>query len=300
VINKIAIDPKNEEHLIIAASSTFEWGYNDHGMWESFDGGISFQKFGENYVPFKHATPYVSFSLNGKRIVVGGHPGGEDFFISEDQGKSWEVKNGLWGDFISDVAQFPDKDKFLVTLYWSAVFYTDDGGETWEEVSNLPHSNLHSVYSPSFDPDRLYAAAHSNGIHFSKDKGNTWQRVSWGDEGLIHESIIHNYESSASRFSPDLLWIRGEYSSEVVILRDPETPKWSKIDVPGDMSSVLAHPNMVDKAFVGADGGLYIADYNKLNLNKITEIKSGVNSISGDEERIVVGSENGVWISIWG
>lgn len=295
IVNKIAINPKNIKNIFLAVGSSFGWGYGTHGVYESVDGGEIFSKVREDFIPFQHATPYIAFSRDGQRLIVGGHPGGEDFFISEDNGKTWQTKTGLWGDFVADVAQFDDPNKFLVSLYWSSLFLTKDGGNTWQDIKEFYGSKLHAVYAPNFDKDRVYAAAHSNGLFYSDDKGLTWNRVEESG-GIIHEAIVHNYESSASRFAPDLLWIRGEFSSEAIILKNPVNPVWKKIDVPGDMNAILAHPNVGKKAFVGSDKGLSLADYDSLKLSKILDDVE-VNFIDGNENIIAVGTNKGVYIS---
>lgn len=298
IINKIAINPKDPNNIFVAVGSAFEWGYGTHGLYESADGGETFSKIRKDFVFFQSALPFVAFSKDGERLIVGGlvSGGNPSFFISEDNGKTWKTKTGLWGDFITDVAQFDDPNRFLVTLYWSSLFLTEDGGNTWRDVADFREANLHSVYSPIFFENRVYATAHSNGLFYSDNKGKTWKRILRGDSGTIYEAIIHNYESSASRFSPDLLWLRGEYSSEVVILKNADNPVWRKIDVPGDMAAVLAHPGEAGEAFVGSDTGLYAADYSKLNLTKIL---NGVNVavISGNETMLAIGTTDGVHIS---
>lgn len=299
VVNGIAIDPRDPDHLYLATGSTFEWGFDTHGLYESTDGGETVTKVGEDFPPFGHAIPFVAFSEDGKRVIVGSHPGLDgDLFISADGGETWKTKTGTWGDFVADVAEFDDPDRLLVTLYWSGLFLTEDGGETWRDVPVAPHSKLHTVYAPGFDADRVYAAAHSNGLFYSDDRGRTWTRVEEGAGGVVHESIIHNYGSSASRYAPSLLWIRGEYSSEVIVLQDVSAPAWTSIPVPGDMSTVLAHPNEPGVAFVGSDRGLFVATVDGLGLEPIDELQGvAVNDLSGDEAAIVVGTDEGVYES---
>lgn len=302
VVNGVAVDPRDPDHLYLAAGSTFGWGFDTHGLYESTDGGETVSKVGEDFPPFGHAIPFVTFSEHGERVIVGSHPSLDgDLFVSADGGETWETKTGMWGDFVADVAQFDDPDRLLASLYWSGLFLTEDGGETWRDVPVAPHSKLHAVYAPDFDADRVYAAAHSNGLFYSDDRGRTWTRIEEGAGGIFHESIIHNYESSASRHAPSLLWIRGEYSSEVIVLQDASEPAWASIPVPGDMSAVLAHPNEPGVAFVGSDRGLFVATVDGLRIEPVDELQDvAVNDLSGDEAAIVVGTDGGVYESVDG
>lgn len=299
VVNSVAIDPADPSHLFVAAGSSFAWGFDTHGVYESHDAGETFRKVGTDFEPFTHAIPYVAFSRDGGRVIVGNHPGLDgDLFVSDDGGQTWETKTGLWGDFVAGVAGFDDPDRLLATLYWSGLFLSEDGGETWRDVRGFATSHLHAVYAPGFDADRVYAAAHSNGLFYSDDRGATWTRVKEGDGGVVHESIIHNYESSASRFSPPLLWIRGEFSDEIVVLRDVAEPAWGSIPIPGRPSAVLAHPNEPRRAFVGSDRGLFLATYDDLALRPVEGLDPvAVNELAGDESTVVVGTDDGVYVS---
>lgn len=300
VVSTISINPQNPNHLLAAIGTSFEWEDQVHGIWESFNGGLSFSKLSPRFDAFDRAWPFVAFSPDGSRIVVAGPAGGsQSILISKNGGSSWDSKAGVLGDFITDVVQFPnDPNRFVVTLYWSGVFYTEDGGITWQEAAAFSESTLHTVHAPNFDANRLYASAHSNGLFFSDNKGKSWKRIPVTEDSDINETSIHNFENSTSRVSPELVWLRSEYLPEIYILKNPENPSWKRIPIPNEITAVLAHPTLPSKALIGSVNGLFMADSKTLLLVPIPDFAGiGITAITGNEEIIVLGSSNGVWVS---
>ncbi|MBT3222372.1 MAG: hypothetical protein HN348_25135 [Proteobacteria bacterium] len=125
-------------------------------------------------------------------------PGGVGILRSFDGGASWEEldeKNGLKVDelYLGTLDMHPDDSDILLTAADSApyvpildrelggVYRTEDGGDTWTEVSPYP---ANAVGFCSGNPDVAYAIGGS--ISRSTNGGKTWELISegWGPPGI--------------------------------------------------------------------------------------------------------------------
>jgi photosystem II stability/assembly factor-like uncharacterized protein len=95
--------------------------------------------------------------------------------MSFDSGESWQ-KNFLQIDGLWNLAQNPANPKILVAASESnGLFFTFDGGETWEERENGIVNN--TFYTVAFDPqhpDTIYAGGFLTGVYKSTDGGESW------------------------------------------------------------------------------------------------------------------------------
>jgi len=116
--------------------------------------------------------------------------GGVGILRSSDGGASWEVldeNNGIRADelFFGSLAMHPENsdillgaagnDAYLFELGYEigAIYRTENGGDSWERVLNLPNASAVEI-CPSA-PDIVYGAS-MTGFYRSEDGGKTWQR----------------------------------------------------------------------------------------------------------------------------
>ncbi|MCC6444183.1 MAG: hypothetical protein IT210_12110 [Armatimonadetes bacterium] len=141
------------------------------------------------------------------RLYVGCDVGG--FYVSEDAGKSYQVRNnGLKDYFIESIAVHPRRSKIILLGTESGIFRTVDRGRSWQRIRKgfLPTERW-SFSSPigavCFDPRNpriAYAgvgrprwdSGGQGAIYRSLDAGLTWENVSRGQ--LPSDALISDIE----------------------------------------------------------------------------------------------------------
>lgn len=152
----------------------------------------------------------------------------------------------------------------------SGLFRSDDGGDSWQEVSTLrdhpSHSTwdagyggkcLHTVAVDPFDQDRIYTACSTGGLYRSDNGGQHWQpknhgiRADFMPEGQQYPEsgqCVHNFGLSPSQ--PGRMWLQnhgGVYRS------DDRGDTWHAVggELPSDFGfPIIAHPTHPDTAYV--------------------------------------------------
>ena len=175
------------------------WQSTDLGAtWTHSSEGLAYQ---EGEEPIKSAW---SLAPAGNSLYAGVEPAG--LFRSDDAGQTWRHIAGLrnhptrpeWhpgagGLILHSLALHPDGQQVWVAISAAGVFYTADGGETWEprnrgtradflpEGQNYPEFGqcVHCLVIAQGMPDRLYQQNHC-GMYRSDDGGRQWQSIEAG------------------------------------------------------------------------------------------------------------------------
>ncbi len=169
-------------------------------VYKTTDGGQNWNRiwYGDNltrYIwihPQDHDLIYVSTGIFDREAANSNpttiEPGGVGILRSRDGGTSWEtlgVENGIRDDelYFGSLAMHPRKPEILIgaagndPYMWAlerpvgAIYRTQDGGESWTRVLDLP--NASAVEICESDPQVVYAASLS-GFYRSDDGGLTW------------------------------------------------------------------------------------------------------------------------------
>ena len=177
-------------------------------VWKSTDLGASWTHSSEGLAYEAGEAPVQTvWSLNAAdgALYAGVQPAG--LFRSDDQGGSWRHVEGLqkhpsrphWnpggaGLILHSLIVHPEDDKKIwVGISAAGVFYTSDGGATWEprnsgtradflpEGQNYPEFGqcVHCLVIAPGDPDLLYQQNHC-GMYRSADGGKTWDSIEAG------------------------------------------------------------------------------------------------------------------------
>jgi photosystem II stability/assembly factor-like uncharacterized protein len=202
-INHVAADPATGA---IHAGGGVEWF--GPAVWTSTDLGKTWTHSSEGLAYSEGEEPIKSvWSLaqaNGT-LYAGVEPAG--LFRSDDGGKSWAQVEGLrkhpsrpdWmpgggGLILHHVLVHPqDESRIWVGISAAGVFYTADGGATWEprnkgtrqdynpEDQRYPEYGqcVHSMVMAPGMPDRLYQQNHC-GMYRSEDGGKSWESIEAG------------------------------------------------------------------------------------------------------------------------
>ncbi len=169
-IGAIIVDPKNPDRLFVAVLG-HPYGPNvERGIFRSLDGGQTFTK------------------VLYKNDILGG------IDLAFDPRDSRKIYASLWAS--------------MRTPWWwgnnlegpgSALYKSDDGGETWRELNKgFPekHNRISITIAPS-NPDRMYATvdvSDAGGVYRSDDAGESW-------------TLVNSEERVVGRNS-DFAWIR--------------------------------------------------------------------------------------------
>jgi photosystem II stability/assembly factor-like uncharacterized protein len=176
-------------------------------VWKSADLGGTWSHSSEGLGYSQGETPVSSvWSLaqgNG-RLYAGVEPAG--LFQSEDGGQSWSHVRGLrdhpsrpqWqpggaGLILHSIVPHPQRPAIWVAISSVGVFYSDDGGATWEPRNRgtrndyLPDDQkypefgqcVHSLVMAPEEPSRLYQQNHC-GMYRSDNGGKEWRSIEAG------------------------------------------------------------------------------------------------------------------------
>jgi len=202
-MNHVIADP--------ASGTIYAGGGNEWfgpAVWKSSDLGMSWThsseglKYAEGEEPIKSVW---SLALGARGLYTGVQPAG--LFLSRDDGQSWRQVEGLrnhptrpkWnpggaGLILHSLIPHPrDPKQIWVGISAAGVFYTADGGGTWEprnrgtradfnpEDQRYPEFGqcVHCVVMAPGTPDRLYQQNHC-GMYRSESGGKEWDSIETG------------------------------------------------------------------------------------------------------------------------
>ena len=197
-------------------------GVEDAALFRSSDGGASWQELaglrghetGPDWAPGAGGMCLHTIVLdptNPDRIFVAISAAGT--FRSEDGGRSWRpINQGLHSQYIPDptapvghcvhrIAIHPQRPNVLfMQKHWD-VMRSDDGGDSWYEVSgNLPSDFGFPIAVHAHEPETIYVVPiHSDALHYppegklrvyrSPTGGNDWEALT---RGLPQENCYVN------------------------------------------------------------------------------------------------------------
>jgi len=282
-IGTVTVDPNNP-HLIWVGTGentgSRHAGYGD-GVHRSRDGGQTWEHMG------LEASERISEILihpeDSDTLWVAAQgplwsPGGErGLYKSTDGGESWNLvlSAGEWTG-VTDIVMDPRNPDRLVAATWqrhrtvaaymgggpeSGIHVSDDGGETWREVTRgLPDGNMGKIglaISPQ-NPDIVYAAIETNrrmgAVYRSTDRGESWTKMS---DTVSGGTGPHYYQE---------LYAHPHHFDRIILVSN--TTQFSDdggatfYDINNDHKhvddhAIGFHPTDPDYMLFGSDGGLY-------------------------------------------
>jgi photosystem II stability/assembly factor-like uncharacterized protein len=220
----VTLDPSNPNIVWVGSGENVggrHVAYGD-GVYRSLDGGENWKNMG--LTKSEHISEIIVHPLNSDIVWVASQgplwsKGGErGLYKTSNGGKSWKrvLGNNEWTG-VTDIMIDPRDSNILYAATWdrhrtvaalmgggpgTAIYRSDDGGETWKILKNglpnnpdsnedgvidkddLPSSNMGKIglaISPQ-NPDIVYAAIEldrkKGAVYRSEDRGETWKKMS--------------------------------------------------------------------------------------------------------------------------
>ena len=139
------------------------------GLFRSTDGGESFTQ-----VPLGYSDVHALGGAGGTVYAASPQAG---LLVSEDGGKTWQVRNSKAGQsFMGTILVDPDDLNRIIAPDMAGGLATSaDGGATWSPLGG-PSGAMAAAWNPT-DIDEVVALG-MNGGALSRDGGSTWQNLS--------------------------------------------------------------------------------------------------------------------------
>ena len=203
--------PMNHVVGDVATGTIYGAGGNEWfgpAIWKSTDLGESWTHSSEGLAYEAGAEPIKaswSVAVKNGSVYAGVQPAG--LFRSDDRGETWTHVEGLqkhpsrpqWnpggaGLILHSLVPHPDdENQIWVGISSAGVFYTADGGETWEPRNKGTRADffpddqrypefgqcVHNLVMAAGRPNRLYQQNHC-GMYRSDDGGVSWQSIEKG------------------------------------------------------------------------------------------------------------------------
>jgi photosystem II stability/assembly factor-like uncharacterized protein len=194
---RLAVDPNN--------SNVVYFGSRLDGLWQSQDGGQSWNQINTQTIPVGEAfgqtsglagVTFVEFdrsssTVNGKTQVIYVGVAGKGVYQTRDGGNTWQsLSGGPGNDLIAQQGEVNADGELVVT------FYDPDGsngavwqfnGSSWQNVTPSGGKNYAGLTVSESDPNVLYTMTYPmtpDDIYRSTDGGDTWTALNNEYQGL--------------------------------------------------------------------------------------------------------------------
>ena len=282
-IGTVTVDPSNPHVIWVGTgenTGSRHVGYGD-GVYRSRNGGQNWEHMGLE--ASEHISEILIHPEDPDTLWVASQAplwtsGGErGLYKSTDGGESWNrVLSGDEWTGVTDIVMDPRNPDRLVAATWqrhrtvaaymgagpeSGIHVSDDGGETWREVTvGLPEGNMGKIglaVSPQ-NPDIVYAAIETNrrqgGVYRSTDRGESWTKMSDTVSGGTGPHYYQELYAHPHHFDRIIL------VSNTTQISDDGGATFRDINNDNkhvDDHAIAFHPSDPDYMLVGSDGGLY-------------------------------------------
>lgn len=228
-ISRIAIDPGNPRHVVVAAFGDPFKDSTDRGVYVTFDGGQTWRK--SLYLSPSSGASDVAMNPKNPNVVYAG---------------MWHFRRLPW----TFTSGGPD----------GGLYKSSDGGRTWKRLTGngLPAGytgRIGLAIAPS-RPDRVFALIEAKGgiLWRSDDAGRRWTMVS--SDTLVDQRPFYFTHIAVDPHNPDHVYAVSEMLAE----SKDGGHKFTEIakDVHVDYHAIWIDPTNSKRIIIGADGGYAI------------------------------------------
>ncbi|HYL27845.1 MAG TPA: hypothetical protein VEW74_08415, partial [Candidatus Nitrosotalea sp.] len=225
-ISRILIDPRNHNHVVVAALGDVFNDSSDRGVYVTDDGGRTWKQ--TLYVGPESGASDLAMSAQDPSIIYAG--------IWKFQRRPWTFVSGGTED---------------------GIYKSTDGGATWTKLEghglpSAPTGRIGLAVAPS-NGSRVYAVIESNAgvVWRSDDAGANWQMVS--DDSLVDARPFYFSHIEVDPKNPDRVY---GISFQVMMSNDAGK-KFKAVgdQVHSDFHSIWIAPNDPSRIILGEDGG---------------------------------------------
>jgi len=227
-IGAIIIDPRDSDHVLVAAHGPLWSDGGDRGVYRTRDGGETWERILE-----------IDEYTGVNEVVM--HPDDPDLLLASSYQRRrhvWTLINGGPG---------------------SGIHRSTDGGETWTEITaGLPSEDMGKIglaYAPA-RPDTVYAIIESDGpgegSYRSTDFGVTWEKRS----SYVAGSPQYYNELIADPVDPEKVYSMDTW----LMVSEDGGANWSMVGNAHkhvDEHALWINPDNPDHIITGNDGGIY-------------------------------------------
>ena len=167
-ITSIAIDPSDENHIIV--------GSPGGGVWKTTDGTTTWSALTDNLSNIRVYA--LTIDPTNSNVYYWGSSSGV-IFKSSDAGATWnELADTGNGDVNKILINPSNPNQLFCSTEYSGVFQSTDGGTNWEKI----HSDSSRGYDIEFKPGDLNTIYASGNLVFKSTDGG----LTFYDLSLIH------------------------------------------------------------------------------------------------------------------
>ncbi|WP_224490086.1 ELWxxDGT repeat protein [Robertkochia flava] len=185
---RISLTALSADHLILRNISPYYNDPNKGKLYQSTDGGVTWQAFGDlthNYDPGPVYFFNNNFGLALNRSKA--------YHITNDGGEHWiqytiEDIPGLDYDEYFSTFHFLDEQTGYATTTKGKFLKSTDGGITWEVINADYRASMNKMFFSDENTGYLY----NNGLYKTSDGGLTWERIILGSCTGISSISLNN------------------------------------------------------------------------------------------------------------
>ena len=307
-VTAMGIDPRDADRIWLGTSDGQIFRSTDGGgVWRRIRPGIKAPGFVITVILFDSEKPGAIYAGVKPLLDLNEETNGGGVFISEDDGQSWSMLEGMRGRSVRNMTQSAKDHNVLAAAARDGVYYTNDRGKTWERITPANDPELKGFHSVAIDPrdaSVIYVGTH----HLpwkTTDAGKTWKLAGSKEKGMIDDSDIFAIHIDES--NPDTVLMSA--CSGIYRSRD-SAETWSKIQgIPYTSRRthvIYQHPTKPEVIFAGTTEGLWLSTDNGKpdSWRRMTSLRMVINTIAihpDRPDRVFLGTDdNGVLISVDG
>src|SRR5262249_43249300 len=260
-VTAMAIDRRSADRIWIGASDGQIFRSTDGGKgWTRIRPGVKAPSSAVTVILLDTEKPGVIYVGMKPLLDLNEETNGGGVFVSEDDGQSWSLFEGMRGRSVRAMSQSAKDPNGMAVAARDGVYYTTDRGKTWKRITPENDPELKGFHSVAIDPrdaNVIYVGTH----HLpwkTTDAGKTWKRAASKERGMIDDSDI--FAIHIDRSNPDTVLMSA--CSGIYRSRDA-SETWSKLQgIPYTSRRthvIYQHPTMPNVIFAGTTEGLWVS-----------------------------------------